>query len=46
MFVEHDGIVTPNAELETLNSGNYGVDIVGLANDAENQGEDRKLRVN
>ena len=46
MFVQHDGVVTPHVELEALNGRHYAVGIVGLAKDAKDQGENRKLRIN
>ena len=45
MFVQDNRVVPPDAELETLNGGNDAGDLVGLAQDAENQRENRVLRI-
>lgn len=45
MVVQDHRVETPDAELETLNGGADAGDIVGLAHSAEDQSEDRVLRV-
>ncbi|MCY4394853.1 MAG: hypothetical protein OXC10_06945 [Rhodospirillaceae bacterium] len=45
MFVQDDRVVPPDAELEALNGGNDAGDVVGLAHGAEDQREDRVLRI-
>ena len=43
--MQHVGVVTPGAELETLNGGNHRIGVVGLARNAEKERADRILRV-